>query len=133
MGGLLDFWGDNVVHGAVFLAIAVEWWHRTGREFPFLLAGLAILSALGTAGLIYWRTMRPEKCENGPLFTSLFSSTQKNKTERAADFLTRRDFIYLVVILSFFNHLDWFLILSAIGTPVFFLVVLFLNIREDGR
>jgi len=117
-GGLLDFWGDNIVHSAVFFAIAWEWWARTQILFPFVLAALAIFSAWCSAGLIYWKTMRSKSGE-GPLYTSVSSSSEKNKISQIADFLSRRDFIFLVVILAFFGHLDWFLYASAIGTPVF--------------
>jgi phosphatidylglycerophosphate synthase len=117
-GGLIDFWGDNVVHSAVFFAIAWEWWARTQILFPFVLAALAIFSAWGSAGLIYWKTMRSKSGE-GPMYTSVSSSPQKNKITQIADFLSRRDFIFLVIILAFFGHLDWFLYASAVGTPVF--------------
>src|SRR6185436_17048084 len=33
-GALLDFWGDNVVHVAVFAAIAIGWSWRAGAAWP---------------------------------------------------------------------------------------------------
>lgn len=122
-GGLLDFWGDNVVHSAVFIAIAWEWWARTQFLFPIVLAAFAVSAAWGSAGLIYWKTMR-NKGKEGPLYTSISPSPVKNKIVRIADFLSRRDFIYLAVILAFFGHLDWFLYAGAVGTPVFAAVLL---------
>ncbi len=130
LGGLLDFWGDNVVHSAVFIAIAWEWWNRTQAFFPLLLAMFAVLGCLASAGMIYWKTMR-FKNEKGPLYTHVSSFKEKNKLKAIADFLSRRDFIYLVVILSFFKHLDWFLICSALGTPAFLLVLLWLYAKES--
>jgi len=130
LGGLLDFWGDNVVHSAVFIAIAWEWWNRTQAFFPLLLAMFAVFGCLASAGMIYWKTMR-FKNEKGPLYTHVSSLKEKNKLKEIADFLSRRDFIYLVVILSFFKHLDWFLICSSLGTPAFLLVLLWLYAKES--
>jgi hypothetical protein len=52
---------------------------------------------------------------------------------RAADALSRRDFIYLVLALSLFGKADWFLVLTAVGAPVFFLVLLALDRRRPER
>lgn len=130
LGGLLDFWGDNVVHSAVFIAIAWEWWNRTQVFFPLLLAIFAVLGCLASAGMVYWKTMR-FKNEKGPLYTSVSFLKEKNTLNKVADFLSRRDFIYLVLILSFFKHLDWFLICSALGTPAFLLLLLWLYAKES--
>ena len=130
LGGLLDFWGDNVVHSVVFIAIAWEWWNRTRAFFPLLLAMFAVLGCLASAGMVYWKTMR-FKNEKGPLYTHVSSLKEKNKLKEIADFLSRRDFIYLVVILSFFKHLDWFLICSSLGTPAFLLILLWLHTKES--
>ncbi len=127
-GGLLDFWGDNVVHSAVFLAIAWEWWTRVHILLPFLLAALAVSATWVSVSLIYWKTMRV-KSQEGPLYTSVSSSSGKNKISQIVDLLNTRDFIYLVVILSLFGHLDWFLYASAIGTPVFAGILLGLLLR----
>ena len=128
-GGILDFWGDNVVHAAVFWAIGQEWHIRTGEIFPLVLAWLAVISTFGSAGLIYYRTMR-QKDADGPMYTSVSASEKKNGIVKIADFLSRRDFIYLVVILAAFRHLDWFLILTGIGSPLFFTALIWLYVQE---
>jgi hypothetical protein len=46
------------------------------------------------------------------------------------DAASRRDFIYLVVILALFAKSTWFLVLAAVGAPLFFLLLLFLALRE---
>jgi hypothetical protein len=46
------------------------------------------------------------------------------------DAASRRDFIYLVVILALFGKSNWFLVLAAVGAPIFFLLLLFLALRE---
>ncbi|MFQ5451569.1 MAG: CDP-alcohol phosphatidyltransferase family protein [Nitrospinaceae bacterium] len=128
-GGLMDFWGDNIVHSAVFLALALEWSRRTHSLFPIVLGGLALLGTVASASWVYWHTMRP-KGDKEPLYTSVSVNQEKSKVTEIADFLSRRDFIYLVVLLSFFHKLDWFLVLSAVGAPLFFLVLVWIHFQE---
>ena len=114
-GGLLDFLGDNVVHSAVFVCIA----YSSGAPG---LGALAVLGTLASALWVYGFTMRPKK-EAGPLFTSV---AEDSATGRFLDFLARRDFIYLVIILSIFGKIHWFLFLGAVGAPVYFLILVIL-------
>jgi phosphatidylglycerophosphate synthase len=131
-GGLLDFWGDNVVHSGVFLAIAWEWSAGGRILFPLELAAVAVSSTWASATLVYWKTMRSPR-EEGPLYTSVSSSPEKRRTTRVMDILSRRDFIYLVVALAILDHLDWFLYAGAVGTPIFAGVLLGLMIKERFR
>ncbi|MBI4383082.1 MAG: CDP-alcohol phosphatidyltransferase family protein [Nitrospinae bacterium] len=130
-GGLLDYWGDNVVHSAVFFALGFEWSRRAASVYPYVLAGLAIFGTLASAGWIYWNTMR-EKSDKEPLYTSVSASEEKSATVKVVDFLSRRDFIYLVIVLAIFRKLDWFLGLGAAGAPFFFLVLLWIHFREKS-
>ncbi len=131
-GGILDFWGDNVVHAAIFWAIGQEWHNRAGGAIPLVLAWLAVISTFGAAGLVYYRTML-NKTDEGPMYTSVSASKEKSTITRVADFLSRRDFIYLVVLLAAFRHLDWFLVLSGIGSPLFLITLVWLHIEEKSR
>lgn len=128
-GGLLDFWGDNVVHSAVFVCIGLGWRMTDGTPLPLLMACSATVGGLLSAGFVYRQTMR-HKTSGGPLFTSITTSEAPSRISRLADALARRDFIYLVVILSAFGKAHWFLILSAVGAPIFFVVVLWNSLRE---
>ncbi len=131
-GGLLDFWGDNVVHCAVFFCIGLSWSDRITSQVPLVLSASAVLGTIGSAGLVYWRTMR-RKSGDGPLFTSVQTTAAPGRLGRVADALTRRDFIYLVVILALWGKLEWFLILSALGSPAFFLILSWLTLKDkDG-
>ena len=76
-GGLLDFWGDNVVHSAVFLAIALRSLPDRSRALAVSLAALSVGGTLCSAGFVYWTTMRRKPTE-GPLFTSVVDSTLVN-------------------------------------------------------
>jgi hypothetical protein len=70
------------------------------------------------------------KTAEGPLFTSVTTSEASSRLSALADTLTRRDFIYLVVMLSAFGKAHWFLVLAAFGAPLFFFVLLWSAHRE---
>ena len=129
LGGILDFWGDNVVHAAVFSAIGLEWWRRTGSIIPLSLSVVAVVGTFLSALLIYLSTMK-QKGTSGPLYTSVSKSEKKTRIVKIADFLSRRDFIYLVVILAFYQHLDWFLIAAAAGTMLFLSMLVWIRVRD---
>ncbi len=118
IGGILDFWGDNVVHAAVFGAIGFEWWTRTGQELAIILSLIAIFGTFFSASIVFFTTMK-KKSGEGPLYTSVSEKNRESKLVKVADYLSRRDFIYLVIILAYLKHLDWFLIATAIGTLCF--------------
>ena len=73
------------------------------------------------------RTARAGQKE-GPLFTSV--SQRSTRISRVADELSRRDFIYLVLILSAFGKAHWFLVMAAVGAPIYFLVLVGLTLSE---
>jgi len=127
-GGVLDFWGDNVVHCAVFGAIALGWWRAASGPLPLLLGAAAVAGTLFSAGFVYFQTMRRPR--EGPLFVSVTRSA-RTRLARVADALARRDFIYLVVLLSLFGKARWFLVAAAVGAPAFSLVLL--GIALAGR
>jgi 1L-myo-inositol 1-phosphate cytidylyltransferase / CDP-L-myo-inositol myo-inositolphosphotransferase len=127
-GGIIDYWGDNVVHIAVFGCMAIGWTLSVGALWPSLLGVAAALGNLGSAWLVYWRVMRPKK-DDGPLFTSVVAAPGQSLA-RMLDAASRRDFIYLVVILALFGKSNWFLVLAAVGAPIFFILLVFLALRE---
>src|SRR5215467_8616767 len=127
-GGILDFWGDNIVHVAIFAGIAVGWALAAAAAWPLWLGAAAIIGTLGSAGLDYWRQMHG-KDGSGPLFTSV-STAPDDRLTRMLDAASRRDFIYLVPVIALFGKSNWFLLLAAVGAPVFFLLLIFLLVRE---
>src|SRR5207245_11740526 len=42
-GGILDFWGDNVVHSAIFACMAIGWSGANGQAWPLLLGLAAVM------------------------------------------------------------------------------------------
>ncbi|MDH3700584.1 MAG: CDP-alcohol phosphatidyltransferase family protein [Alphaproteobacteria bacterium] len=122
LGGLLDFWGDNIVHVAVFGCMAVGWHFAEAAVWPLFLGAAAVLGTAGSAAAVYWLTLR-KKTGAGPVYTSVSEGPSAGLT-KLLDELSRRDFIYLVLVLSAFGKANWFLALTAIGAPVFLILVL---------
>jgi phosphatidylglycerophosphate synthase len=127
-GGILDFWGDNVVHAAVFGTIAIAWSRASGSGGPLLLGAAAILGTILSAAFVYRHTMA--QVSEGPLFTSV-SRSPDARFSRLADALARRDFLYLLVILAALGKVHWFLVMAAVGSPIYFLLLL--AIARTGR
>ena len=127
-GGIIDYWGDNVVHIVVFACMAIGWSLSIGASWPLLLGVAAALGNLGSAWFVYWRVMHTKK-DSGPLFTSV-ATVPGQTLARMLDAASRRDFIYLVLFLALFGKSNWFLVLAAAGAPIFFLLLLFLAVRE---
>ena len=119
-GGVLDFWGDNVVHIAVFGAMALGWSRAVDQTWPLLLGLSAVAGTFASALFVYLRTMAGKK--DGPLYTSVALYRETTVT-RIADALSRRDFIYLVLILCFFGKAHWFVAMAAVATPTYFLTL----------
>ena len=130
LGGVLDFWGDNVVHVVIFACMALGWSFAAGAAWPLLLGAAAGLGTLGSAGFVYWRLMRA-KGGGGALFTSV-SAEPERPLARTLDAASRRDFIYLVIALALVGKSSWFLLLAAIGAPIYFCLVVFVALRERG-
>ncbi|MDQ6987789.1 MAG: CDP-alcohol phosphatidyltransferase family protein [Mariprofundaceae bacterium] len=130
-GGLFDFWSDNIVHAAVFTAMGVAWYITAASGWALLCSFLAVGGALVSATLIYMHSMRG-KAASGPLYTSVSKAKETSTLARIADLLSRRDFIYLVLLLAIVNKTHWFLIITAIGAPVYAALLLFV-IRRDSR
>jgi phosphatidylglycerophosphate synthase len=111
-GAVLDFWGDNLVHVAVFGCMAVGWTLAGGGPWPLVLGAVTIVSALATATLAARRFIRGE------------AAATASPAERVAEALSHRDFIYLIVALAAFGKAHWFLAVAAVGTPSFLLLLL---------
>jgi phosphatidylglycerophosphate synthase len=120
-GGILDFWGDNVVHSVLFGTIAVAWSRQSADRWPLFAGAAAILGTLLSAAFVYRHTMA--QVAEGPLFTSV-SQSPDTRFSRFADALARRDFLYLLLVLAAFGKARWFLVMAAAGSPIYFLLLL---------
>jgi 1L-myo-inositol 1-phosphate cytidylyltransferase / CDP-L-myo-inositol myo-inositolphosphotransferase len=122
-GGVLDFWGDNVVHTVIFSCMGIGWSLVAGAIWPLWLGAGAVLGTLGSASFVYWRLMR-SKDGDETMFTSV-SDAPERLLGRLLDSASRRDFIYLVILLALFGRSNWFLVMAGIGAPIYFFLVLF--------
>ena len=52
------------------------------------------------------------------LFTSVSAEPERPLT-RLLDSASRRDFIYLVILLALFGRSNWFLVMAGIGAPIY--------------
>jgi 1L-myo-inositol 1-phosphate cytidylyltransferase / CDP-L-myo-inositol myo-inositolphosphotransferase len=106
-GALLDFWGDNLVHVAVFTCMAVGWTLSAGTGWPLLLGGVTVATTLGAALTLHSDPPRHVHDSAGPTASRLVGA------------LSNRSFIYLIVALAVLGRASWFLIPAAVGTPIF--------------
>jgi phosphatidylglycerophosphate synthase len=114
LGKWLDLAGDQVVHGAVFIGIGVGL-ARSGSSAPVSwLATSAVVGALISFGIVL----------RGMLSGG---SRGNSKLQALIDRATNRDFSVLVLLLALCNSLDWFLWMAAIGSHVFWVLLLLLQ------
>jgi len=131
LGGTLDFWSDNLVHMAVFACLGIGWGLASASPWPLLLAAGAAGGTLVSAALVYAHSMRGRE-KAGPLYTSVSMSANKSRLARLADALSRRDFIYLVLLLALFGKAYWFVLAAGIGAPLFAVLLVMIS-RSDKR
>jgi phosphatidylglycerophosphate synthase len=118
-GAILDFWGDNLVHVAVFACMAVGLSFDRDATWPLALGALTVLATLGAAAL-----------ESSPIMRDAAVGGDAGWTARLAETFSSRDFIYLIVALSAVGMAHWFLVFASIGTPIFFLLLLSIGARR---
>lgn len=106
-GALLDFWGDNLVHVAVFACMAGGWALAIDAAWPLLLGAAAVAGTVASAMSMMSRQA---------VRTREFGDDLAGRVTRA---LANRDFIYLVVLLALLGKANWFLVLVAAGSPIF--------------
>jgi len=118
-GAILDFWGDNVVHVGVFACMAVGLSYAQEATWPLALGALTVAATLGSAA-----------CQSRDIMLDTAVGGDAAWIARFAEAFSHRDFIYLVIVLSAFGKAHWFLILASIGTPIFFLLLLWVGARR---
>ena len=118
-GAILDFWGDNVVHVGVFACMAVGLSLAHEATWPLALGALTVLATLGAAA-----------CQSRDIMLDTAVAGDAAWIARFAEAFSHRDFIYLVILLSAFGKAHWFLILASIGTPIFFVLLLWVGARR---
>lgn len=121
-GHYLDIVGDNIVHVAVFIGIAVGL-YRSTSDAAYLTALWFLLGGFGLCAIAVDRTMGhgPEKARSShpPWLMRL---------------LVNRDFAYLVLLAAAFGRLEWFLLATTVGVYLFsvslFVLILVRRLRS---
>ncbi len=139
LGSDLDFWGDNLVHLALFTCLGVGFW-LSGHKNTLLLAAIADAGVLASA-LTAWRHRHEARAERGRgpeagVVDELEGDGLESKLGRLENALAQRDFIYLLVLLAFMDMVYEFLWAAAIGGCLYFAIMLHLrrvNQNEQAR
>jgi len=119
-GKWLDIGLDQVVHVAVFAAIAIGL-ARQGTDAPVLWLGLsAVAGALASFAVVVRGQLRANKQADPRL-------------EKFIDAASTRDFTVLVFLLACFAKLEWFLWLTAISVHVFWFTALWLQLPKSSQ
>ena len=87
--------------------------------WPLALGALTVVATLGSAA-----------CQSRDIMLDTAVGGDAAWIARFAEAFSHRDFIYLVIVLSAFGKAHWFLILASIGTPIFFLLLLWVGARR---
>ena len=129
-GSDLDFWGDNLVHLALFTCLGVGFW-RSGHQHTVLLSGIADAGVLASAWTAWdHRRARRQERARGPE-TGVVDEARgggfESKLSRLENSLAQRDFIYLLVLLAFVDMVYEFLWAAAIGGCLYFAIMLYLR------
>jgi phosphatidylglycerophosphate synthase len=141
LGGVLDFWGDNLVHAALFLCLGAGVARAEGSLRPAALGVVAAVSAGASAALAYSHSKAkaaaraaaaPAGGAAGPFFSGVAdpgpgAAAGERRLAAFEDTLAQRDFVYLLVALAAAGRLPWFLWASAVGSPLFLAVLLWLR------
>src|SRR5439155_27278941 len=85
-GAILDYWGDNLVHAAVFSCMAIGWSLAVHALWPLLLGAVLVASSLGAAAVLFRQTLEDE-----------VPTADAPVVARITEQFSHRDFIYLVV------------------------------------
>ncbi|MFH1724663.1 MAG: CDP-alcohol phosphatidyltransferase family protein [Elusimicrobiota bacterium] len=145
LGGLIDFWGDNLVHFALFASLGIGRFSVTGEPVLLALGLAAALSAAASAALVFQHMLRKaaRAREGTPFFDGIADAADETDAQDPAsagsrlkrtlasieDTLAQRDFIYLLVLLAAIGRIDLFLWAAGVGSPLFLLVFVYLRSR----
>jgi phosphatidylglycerophosphate synthase len=132
-GAVLDFWGDNLVHQAIFACMAIGWSLASQAAWPLLLGALAVAGTLGVAAIASRRFINGEALVGADRVDGEARAGADRTLGRLVDAVSHRDFIYLIVALAIFGRAQWFIALAAAGTPPFLLLLAWVSGKRRTR
>ncbi len=109
LGERLDVLLDNVVHVALYAGMAWAAYHAGWGALAVLLGGLATVGNVA-AFVVVQQAIRM-KADLAP--------TRRRRVEAILHRLASRDFSVLILALALIGHVEWFLLLAAVGSNVF--------------
>jgi phosphatidylglycerophosphate synthase len=132
-GADLDFWGDNLVHLALFTCLGAGL-HLAGTG-PHALA-LAAGADAGVLASAYfaWRHRRARRAagrSTAGVTEEVAGPSLDGWLSRLENALAQRDFIYLLVLLAFLDRAYEFLWAAAVGGLLYFAIMLYLRRDHD--
>ncbi len=138
-GSDLDFWGDNLVHLALFTCLGLGF-AATGQKHAIALACVADAAVIASAWVAWRRRVsRRTAGAKGPeagVTDDIAGDGIDTKLSKLENALAQRDFIYLLVVLAFLDCVYEFLWAAAIGGSLYFIIMLYLrrvNTNEQAR
>lgn len=134
LGADLDFWGDNLVHLALFTCLGIGFWKDNGAH-TLILAAVADLGVLASAWTAWThRRERRRAGATGPEAGVVDESAGGGLDallSRLENALAQRDFIYLLVFLAFVDCVYEFLWAAAVGGLLYSAIILHLRRVHD--
>ncbi len=112
-GHYLDIITDNLVHVAIFIGMGIGLYRKTGNQLYLTLIWVLLIGFGLCAISVYQCILKKseEELRRSPFLI------------KAMSLLTNRDFAYLVALLAVFDKLNWFFVMTAIGSYVFSLTL----------
>jgi phosphatidylglycerophosphate synthase len=108
-GEQLDVALDNVVHIGLYAGMAWAASQSGWGAFAWLLGGLATLGNLAAFVVVQKATRRKAGLPSGP----------RHRVEGLLNRLVSRDFSVIILVLALIGHVEWFLVMTAVGSNVF--------------
>ena len=131
-GSDLDFWGDNLVHLALFSCLGLGFWRTGNGPHTLALAAVADLGVVASAWAAWKHRLRRRAASPVPApETGVTEEAEgggfESKLSRLENALAQRDFIYLLVLLAAVDCVYEFLWAAAVGGLLFFGIMLYLR------
>ena len=135
LGADIDFWGDNVVHLALFFCIAWGFYRADRDAWPLVAAVAASIGTLGSAIMNYRGRLarRRNPAAAAAAAARAHAAGVVPALSRIENMLAARDFIYLLVLLAYLDRLYEFMWATAVGSLLFFFMSLYLGGKNSEQ